>query len=127
MKKAMYLLLLGAAVSFYVSCEKSAPEMPEEEPPGEECEPEFPDQNVTYENYVKSIVETHCTPGCHNGGNQGPGNFTTYTGLLSYAQRASFMSRVISDNADMPMGNAPLPEATRDSLNTWIANCAPED
>jgi hypothetical protein len=101
-----------------------APEMLDENPGPQDCTPQFPDMNITYDNYVKNILSQYCIT-CHQGGNsQGPGNFTSYNGVKPYL--GSFHVRVIQDRADMPQGTAPLPKSIRDSLNIWINNCAPE-
>lgn len=121
MKIILWLLLLGAAVGLYPGCEKTVS-------PPDDCNPLFPGQHVAYNNYVKNIVATYCTVSCHRGGGtEGPGNFTTYSGLLPYAMKRAFFFRVIANNADMPQGNAPLPQSVRDSLNIWINNCFPEN
>ncbi|GAA4308264.1 hypothetical protein [Compostibacter hankyongensis] len=117
--------LLLTAVSLYWGCTKTA-EKPAETGNGSDCTPRFPDQHVTYENYVKNIIRTYCTSSCHNGnGGISPGDFRTYAGLRPYT--GAFNIRVIQDHADMPQGNAPLPKSIRDSLNIWIGNCAPEN
>jgi hypothetical protein len=92
-----------------------------------DCTPQFPDMDVTYNNYVKGIMTQYCISCHHTGNSQGPGDFTTYNGLMAYAGGSSFTARVIQDGADMPQGMAPLPKAIRDSLDVWIKNCAPEN
>jgi hypothetical protein len=93
---------------------------------GQDCTPQFPEMDVTYNNYVRNVIARHCTETCHKGGNTlGPGNFTTYEGVKPYAGDV-FYYRVIQDQADMPQGKAPLPKSTRDSLNIWVKNCAPK-
>lgn len=114
---AAFILLVAV---FYWSCTKVAP--PSNLNPI--CKPQFPNDTVTYNNYVQRIVTTYCTPTCHNGGSTGPGDFRTYQGILPYINL--FPSYVISDNAIMPQGNAPLPKTIRDSLNIWIQNCTPQ-
>lgn len=109
------------------SCIKTAPQIA----PGMDtlaCSAQFPDMHVTYDGYVKNIIEDYCTnENCHQGGStEGPGNFTSFKGLKPYANRI-FYFRVIQDNADMPEGKAPLPKRIRDSLNIWIKNCSPEN
>ncbi|MGV8092451.1 MAG: hypothetical protein AB2L24_11365 [Mangrovibacterium sp.] len=119
MKKIILIMIAGMIL---YGCTNMAPEMP----PEAECTPQFPDMDVTYDNYVRGILVRYCIE-CHQGGNSpGPGNFTTYNGIQPYTGDL-FYYRVISDNADMPQGNAPLPESIRDSLNVWIRNCAPEN
>ncbi len=124
MKKITQLVVAVLAV-FLWACTNMAPESIEENPSNTGCTPQFPGMDVTYDNYVKKIVTKYCIE-CHYGGNSpGPGSFTTYGGLKNYTG-ASFYTMVISDQADMPQGNAPLPKSMRDSLNIWIQNCAPE-
>ncbi len=119
---AIAMLLCLSAIT---GCIKMAPATNEQSRP-DNCIPVFPEQHVTYENYVRGILATHCTPTCHRGGNTpGTGDFTTYEGVLLHSGDI-FYYRVIQDNADMPQDNAPLPKDIRDSLNTWIKNCAPE-
>ena len=125
MKKTILIMIAGIA-AIHFGCTNMAPEFADDDPGQGDCTPEFPEMDVTYDNYVKKVMDKYCI-GCHHGGNSpGPGNFTTYTGLLPYAEQ-SFYIRVIQDNADMPKGNAPLPAAIRDSLDVWISNCAPEN
>lgn len=119
-----HLLLLTAFSLLLGACENTAPELADEQPEPQDCTPQFPGMNVTYDNYVKNIIATNCTS-CHAGGNSpGTGNFTSYTGVKEHLDH--FYVRVIQDRADMPQGMAPLPKSTRDSLNIWIENCAPE-
>jgi hypothetical protein len=118
-------ILTAGIIILLCRCTNMAPEMPDGSHGQGDCTPQFPDKNITYDNYVKKIITHYCT-NCHQGGNSpGPGNFTTYNGVLLYT--ASFDLMVISANADMPQGNAPLPKSVRDSLNIWIRNCTPEN
>lgn len=117
-------MLIAGITILLCECTNMAPETLDENQGQPGCTPLFPDKNVTYDNYVKNVVSRYCST-CHLGGNsQGPGNFTTYNGILPYT--AFFELRVIQDRADMPQGNAPLPKSVRDSLNIWINNCSPE-
>lgn len=121
MKPISHLFIYGTLVISGMACGDSVSEIPDD------CEPAFPGEQVTYDNYVQNIVASSCTISCHRGGgSEGPGDFTTYEGLLSAATERTFVFRVITDNADMPKDNAPLPETTRDSLNIWVSNCFPE-
>lgn len=119
-----YKILVVWIVLLVGGCENTAPEIADEIPDPQACTPQFPGMNITYDNYVKKIISNHCIS-CHAGGNSpGPGNFTTYNGVKPHIDH--FFVRVIQDRADMPQGMAPLPKSTRDSLNIWINNCAPE-
>ena len=121
------MMMLTAGMIMLTGCIKTAPEKISVQVPPNNCTPAFPDQHVTYENYVKGIVTRYCTESCHRGGNTpGTGDFTSYTGLQPHTGDI-FFYRVIQNNADMPQNNAPLPKSIRDSLNIWIKNCAPEN
>ncbi|SMO56134.1 hypothetical protein [Solitalea koreensis] len=123
MKKLVFLLI-GAEI-LYMGCSYMAAEQPPDNQTN--CTPRFPNQQVTYNNYVKRIVANNCTITCHRGGDsQGTGNFTTYAGIRQYTPDI-FYFRVVQDRADMPQGNAPLPKSVRDSLDIWIKNCSPEN
>lgn len=123
MKINSKILIAGITILLY-ACTNMAPETVDENQGQPGCTPQFPNMNVTYDNYVKNVVSRYCI-NCHQGGNSlGPGNFTTYNGILPYT--TFFEVRVIQDQADMPQGNAPLPKSVRDSLNIWIKNCTPE-
>ena len=124
MKMKSKILIAGFIILFF-GCTNNDPAVPgESQGPTVGCTPQFPDKNITYNNYVKNVISRYCS-NCHIGGNSaGPGNFTTYSGVAPYVD--FFNVRVIQDGANMPQGNAPLPKSTRDSLNIWIRNCSPE-
>ena len=125
MKRLHFVLLLAVCVIIFSTCCIIAPESSEAAYGNDACTPKFPDHNVTYVNYVKDIIADNCTNTCHVGDASAPGDFRTYSGVEEYTDQ--FYFRVIQDRADMPQGNAPLPKTTRDSLNIWIENCAPEN
>lgn len=124
MKTSRVFLLMLLAFLGYMSCAKTSTEPDNNNDNGSECTPNFPEQEVTYNGYVKNILNTYCIS-CHGGAGPGPGDFRTYQGVLAHT--AAFKIRVLPDNADMPMGNAPLPQHIRDSLAVWIGNCTPEN
>jgi hypothetical protein len=127
--KTIALITVFAGMTVIFGCNNEATEMPDDDDnPGQgDCTPQFPDMNVTYNNYVKGVLTKYCIE-CHHAGNStGPGDFNSYNGIMVYAKGNSFQARVIQDNADMPQGNAPLPKAIRDSLDVWISNCAPQN
>ena len=126
--KLMYkIIFLLIGLNSFQGCIKTAPEISGDQEEGNNCTPQFPDKQVSYENYAKNIINRYCTESCHRGGNTpGTGNFTTYKGIKPYTGN-TFYYRVIQDNADMPQNNAPLPKNIRDSLNIWIKNCSPQN
>jgi hypothetical protein len=121
MRKVIFISIVSFGVLCW-GCEKMA--APAADDIGGGCTAAFPGSTVTYDNFVKTVIATYCTGGCHTGDASAPGDFRTYKGILPYI--SDFYFRVIQDRADMPQGNAPLPKAIRDSLNIWINNCAPE-
>jgi hypothetical protein len=122
--KLTHKILMVGIISLMSACENMAPEFPDENPVPQDCTPQFPEMDITYDNYVKNIIASKCII-CHAGGNTpGTGNFSTYAGVKPHLDQ--FFIRVIQDRADMPQGMAPLPKSTRDSLDIWIKNCAPE-
>lgn len=123
MSKSALILIAGFLV--LSGCTNMAPEIQPEDQGPVGCIPEFPDMDVTYDNYVKGILTRYCIDCHHPGNSPGPGDFTNYNGILSYVGDV-FYYRVVQDLADMPQNNAPLPQAVRDSLYVWIKNCAPE-
>ncbi len=126
MKKATFAYI--TCIIILLGCEENmAPETDMEQDGQEQtdCTPKYPEMDITYNNFVKGVVTQYCIR-CHYEGNSpGPGNFASYSGIKSYVD--FFEARVISNQADMPKGNAPLPKSIRDSLNFWIQNCAPEN
>lgn len=120
MKIVVVIICLVLFIFIYWGCTKTAVKPSEHD---NECIPKYPDQEVTYNGYVKNILNTYCIS-CHYGSGIAPGDFRTYKGVLPYTE--AFQIRVIQDNADMPQGSAPLPKSIRDSLAIWIGNCAPE-
>jgi hypothetical protein len=125
MKKTTFLLLIAGITVLYGCKNESSEMLPDEEPEQEDCMPQFPEMDVTYNNFVKGVMTQYCISCHHTGNSTGPGDFTTYSGIVAYATGNSFYARVIQDGADMPQGTAPLPKAIRDSLDVWIQNCAP--
>lgn len=126
MRKTTFALITGAFI-LWGCAENMAPEtdMPQNNQDQSGCTPLYPELDVTYDKFVKGVVTKYCIS-CHYQGNSpGPGNFATYSGIKPYVD--FFEARVISDQADMPQGNAPLPKSIRDSLNFWVQNCAPEN
>ena len=94
----------------------------------------------TYTNGIKSIIDQTCAySGCHDGaGGIGPGDYTSYSGLIPDLQNASIIERVISqaDNPirGMPPNNSIYPESQQDDLSEvqmevfrcWLQNGFPE-
>lgn len=122
MRKQFKLLI--ALLLMMAGCDNMAPETVEETPGIGNCSPQYPGMDITWDNYVNKVILRNCIT-CHQGGSSpGNGNFTTYEGVKAHL--GQFNYRVIGDRADMPQGKSPLLKTTRDSLNIWISNCAPQ-
>ena len=77
---------------------------------------------TSYTTNVKPIIDQTCAySGCHDGsGGIGPGNYTSYQGMLSFLQNGSFANRVVTqkDNPSrgMPPNMSVYPQSQRDDL-----------
>lgn len=104
-------------------------------PPAEGCDISA----ASYETNVKPIIDLTCAySGCHNGGGNAPGNYTSYQGLKSIIEDGSFINRVIDlqDNPSrgMPPDMTVYPESQQDDLSPdqmeiiqcWIDSNFPE-
>lgn len=74
-----------------------------------------------YNTNVKQIIDESCAyAGCHINGGIGPGNYSTYSGMLTDLQSGSFRARVIDqiDNPaiGMPPDQSVYTESIKDDL-----------
>lgn len=111
MKKiAALFLIIGSVVA---SCDSDVIE------PAEGCDL----IQTSYSTNVKAIIDQTCAySGCHDGsGGIGPGDYTTYEGILRFLEDNSFGSRVITlkDNPSlgMPPDRSVYPESQQDDLS----------
>ena len=88
-------------------------------------------ENITYNEYIKSIVETTCYTSsadgssCHINGGVAPGNYEDYSDIVSSIEDGSFQ-RVL-DRQNMPYPeDKQLSEEEMQLINCWIANNYPE-
>lgn len=88
-----------------------------------------PDQELTYEQDIRPIIEESCAySGCHLGG--APGLYNNYDGLLQDLEDGSFRDRVITQRADPNVGMPPnyspadrpedLTEEELSIINCWL-------
>lgn len=126
--KARYLL----ALCLFLICSCAADEL---EPP-KGCE----SIGLSYADGVKNIIDQTCAyAGCHDGsGGIGPGNYTSYDGLVSVIQDGTFIERTIdmrnNPSLGMPPNNSVYPESQQDDLSEiqleiircWIQNGYPQ-
>ena len=84
------------------------------------------DQNITWNNYVRFLVQNSCAvSGCHVAGNiKGLGDYSTYAGLKAVVDDSTFEKTVLIDNL-MPKG-AKLNDSILVRLECWFQNGAPE-
>lgn len=122
MKTTMYfyffviiMLMLNIVACTYYIDTPAEPNIPKNKPKIENCD----STTITYNNYVKNILDTKCNSVyCHGGG--APGNFTGYAGTKASVNNGSFKKRVIDGVPSfMPPGN-PLPQQQLDSILIWI-------
>lgn len=121
-KVAMYIyffvliifMLYLTSCTYYID-KPPVPIKPNNNPITENCD----SATITYNNYIKNILDTKCNSTyCHGGG--APGNFTGYVGTKASVNNGSFKKRVIDGVPSfMPPGN-PLPQQQLDSILIWI-------
>ena len=130
-KKRVIQGVIAGAFSLVAVCCTS-----DELPPAEACDTVMP----TYDTTVKEIIDQTCSySGCHDGsGGIGPGDYSTYNGIVGTLQNGSFADRVITsiDNPSrgMPPDASVYPESQQDDLSEiqleiltcWIQNGFPE-
>ncbi len=90
----------------------------------------------TYTSDIKSIIDQTCAySGCHDGsGGLGPGNYSSYNGILPDLRNGSFADRVINQRDNpvrgMPPNRSIYPESQQDDLteiqfqlmSCWLQN-----
>src|SRR5690606_23435350 len=78
--------------------------------------------NLTYENFVKPLLETNCTTsGCHDGAS-GLTAFTTYESVQTRSE--NIRNRVLTLKNMPPSG--PLSDCDQQKLRHWLDNKMPE-
>jgi len=102
-----FIFFLG----FQTAC--TTDRLPEPEPP-ELCDT----LQVSYNLQVREIINTNCSfAGCHSGGTQAPGNYTTFAGLEPFLTEREFERFVIDLRNDPDLGMPP----------NWETNPGPQD
>lgn len=91
--------------------------------------------NITYTNYVKSVMEANCTTaGCHDAGTKsGDIDLSNYANAksvaLTTAHNTSLLLGVINHQDDfvaMPQNAAKLSDCTINKITAWVNAGAPE-
>jgi hypothetical protein len=136
----MKTLLLPTATLFALAC--LLPACTNDELPAPEPQNTCDTLSVnTYQNGVKALIEKTCAyAGCHDGGSGiGPGNYTSYQGLLPYLNNGSIYNRVIEQATNpaigMPPNKAIYEESKQDDLTPaeleimrcWLLSGFPEN
>jgi len=127
MKKTTFIITAFLInLIFFLSCTKEVgyPEPKKQTPTTTTCD----SSNVTYTNFVASVMSTNCTlSGCHNSGTSI--DLTTYDALKLKVDDGTFNDRVIVQK-DMPpsysSGSISLDDCTIAKLKKWINSGAPQ-
>ena len=96
---------------------------------------------ASYNTNVKAIIDESCAySGCHDGsGGIGPGNYSSYSGILPVLESTSFRNRVLVQKDDVGLGMPPnasvytqskkddLTEAELQIIECWLNAGHPED
>lgn len=79
--------------------------------------------DVTYNQGIKAILDTHCAlPTCHGGDPSIP-DYTTYDGV--FALRALIRTRVVAKTMP-PAGSMALSQDNINKISCWVENGAPQ-
>jgi len=115
--KTVSVIILGMGLILVNSCIKQKPVVPQVS----NCD------NVKFSTTIKPIIEANCVS-CHVQGN-GPGDFTTYAGILVKVQNGSFRARVIHENTTFqpmpPSGKLPNDQIAK--IQCWLDAGAPNN
>jgi uncharacterized membrane protein len=113
MKKSSYYYFTGILVAGWLSlgfgatsCNKSK----------KKVTPVCDGTNATYNNTVKSIVNSSCVS-CHS-------NYSSYSGLSSITSSGQFTKHVLTDQ-DMPKGSS-LSSDQLNKIQCWVNNGYPQ-
>lgn len=113
----MKRILLIAVIAFLISCTYNKSELPL---------PEETQVEITYTNFVKSMIDSNNCLLCHfNGYLGGPGaggrDFQTYEGIRDAANAGVLQARAIDGvSPTMPLGFPELSDPIKDTLQMWI-------
>ncbi len=95
--------------------------------------PDEREEDITYTNYVKNIIENnHClechVPGFNTDGTPAANrDYRTYPGVKQVVDEGHFKAHVIDGIAPtMPLGYPELPQDIKDKLTLWINQGAKE-
>lgn len=86
-------------------------------------------ENVSFSDFVKPVLESHCT-GCHSGSSPSGGvALTTHAEVAVYANNGELYGAIahLSGFAPMPQGAAQLDDCAIDKIKGWIDDGAPDN
>ncbi len=118
-KKMRFWLVFAGLWLFFGNCNKDSAATEHQEI----C---YYDQTVTWNNYVRFLVQNSCAvAGCHVAGNtKGIGDYSTFAGLKAVVDDSTFEKTVLIENR-MPKGSK-LNDSILVRLECWFQNGAPE-
>lgn len=89
------------------------------------CPTDCSTKNITYNNYIKNLVDTNCaSSGCHDGTNAPGAKLDNYAAVQSIVANGSFTQEVLVSR-EMPKGFE-LRQGQLDSIKCWICNGNPQ-
>jgi hypothetical protein len=125
MNALKYAACIAMLYAFISSCSNDKYELPE--PQADECGTDS--ITVSWNNGIRSIIETKCSvAGCHVPDSAG-GNgfdFTTYAAVKQKVDNGALHQRVFVLQDMPPAGSPTLSTCDKKKLQTWINNSAPE-
>lgn len=76
-------------------------------------------ETITYDDDVKTIIDTNCVR-CHGSVSPSAGlNLTTYSLVRSAAENRGLIARMNDSSNPMPQDTGKLPQATLDIIDKW--------
>lgn len=113
-------LAAGVLLLFFASCTKDKKPAPVA-PVASDCD----STKILFCNEIKSIINSNCaTSGCHISGGNGPGDFSTYSGIKEKADNGTLRLRVL-EMRNMPPSQ-PLSASDTTLISKWLSEGAKE-
>ena len=108
---SIFAVFAVCTVAFFNSCSNDVLPMP--------TEPECAD-TLTYTQHLEPIVTASCAfAGCHDGSGSAPGDFRTYSEMLSRLESGIIETRVITQMT-MPIAPGSLTTDEFDQFKCWL-------
>ncbi|MGV3762479.1 hypothetical protein [Parapedobacter sp.] len=116
-KTPMLVLMLG-----FMACGKDGAPMPDPDPPGNGGD-DVTAANVTYTNFVGSLLQSKCSS-CHTGAGEGT-PYWVFSGFNSVKENIDRINDAVIVRRVMPK-NGSLSTRERELLKAWIDKGAPQ-